>query len=49
VPIRRRTGSPFLKSEGELDGFFFITQHPIPVMLQQGSGDIAQITTSLVD
>ena len=32
-----------------LDGFFFITQRAIPVMLKQGGGHIVQITTTLVD
>jgi NAD(P)-dependent dehydrogenase (short-subunit alcohol dehydrogenase family) len=32
-----------------LDGFFFITQHAIPVMLSQGGGHIVQITTTLVN
>ncbi|MBV8625185.1 MAG: SDR family oxidoreductase [Herbaspirillum sp.] len=32
-----------------LNGFFHITQQAIPAMLQQGSGHIVQITTTLVD
>lgn len=38
-----------LKLRTNLDGFFFITQHAIPVMLKQGSGHIVQVTTTLVD
>jgi NAD(P)-dependent dehydrogenase (short-subunit alcohol dehydrogenase family) len=38
-----------LKLKTNLDGFFFTTQHAIPVMLKQGSGHIVQITTTLVD
>ena len=37
------------KLRTNLDGFFFITQNAIPVMLQQGSGHIVQITTTLVE
>jgi NAD(P)-dependent dehydrogenase (short-subunit alcohol dehydrogenase family) len=36
------------KLKTNLDGFFFTTQAAIPVMLQQGSGHIVQITTTLV-
>jgi NAD(P)-dependent dehydrogenase (short-subunit alcohol dehydrogenase family) len=32
-----------------LDGFFFITQHAIKAMLQQKSGHVVQITTTLVE
>lgn len=32
-----------------LNGFFFITQHAIEVMLKQGSGHVVQITTTLVE
>jgi NAD(P)-dependent dehydrogenase (short-subunit alcohol dehydrogenase family) len=38
-----------LKLRTNLDGFFFITQHAIPVMLSQGGGHIVQLTTTLVD
>ena len=37
------------KLRTNLDGFFFITQHAIPVMLKQGAGNIVQITTTLVE
>jgi NAD(P)-dependent dehydrogenase (short-subunit alcohol dehydrogenase family) len=37
------------KLRTNLDGFFFITQNAIPVMLKQGGGHIVQITTTLVD
>jgi NAD(P)-dependent dehydrogenase (short-subunit alcohol dehydrogenase family) len=37
------------KLRTNLDGFFFITQRAIPVMLKQGGGHIVQITTTLVE
>jgi NAD(P)-dependent dehydrogenase (short-subunit alcohol dehydrogenase family) len=36
------------KLKTNLDGFFFTTQNVIPVMLEQGSGHVVQITTTLV-
>lgn len=50
--------SPFTQYKAEdyrrlvatnLDGFFFITQHTVDAMVQQGRGHIVTITTSLVD
>ncbi|RAK52655.1 SDR family NAD(P)-dependent oxidoreductase [Phenylobacterium deserti] len=38
-----------LKSKTNLDGFFFATQAVIPVMLQQGSGHVVQITASTAE
>lgn len=38
-----------LKLKTNLDGFFFTTQHVIPVMLQQGSGHVVQITASTAE
>ena len=37
------------KLRTNLDGFMFITQAAIPVMLKQGAGNIVQITTTLVE
>ena len=38
-----------LKLKTNLDGFFFATQAVIPVMLEQGSGHIVQITASTAE
>ncbi|NWB90591.1 SDR family NAD(P)-dependent oxidoreductase [Pseudomonas agarici] len=38
-----------LKLKTNLDGFFFTTQHVIPVMLEQGSGHVVQITASAAE
>ncbi|MET0504954.1 MAG: SDR family oxidoreductase [Luteibacter sp.] len=38
-----------LKVKTNLDGFFFTTQHVIPVMLEQGSGHVVQITASTAE
>jgi NAD(P)-dependent dehydrogenase (short-subunit alcohol dehydrogenase family) len=38
-----------LKLKTNLDGFFFTTHHVIPVMLQQGSGHVVQITASTAE
>ncbi|HEY2021336.1 SDR family NAD(P)-dependent oxidoreductase [Paraburkholderia sp.] len=38
-----------LKLRTNLDGFFFITQQVIPVMLKQGSGHVVQITASTAE
>ncbi len=38
-----------LKLKTNLDGFFFTTQQVIPVMLDQGSGHVVQITASTAE
>lgn len=38
-----------LKIKTNLDGFFFTTQQVIPVMLNQGSGHVVQITASTAE
>ncbi|BCQ29182.1 SDR family oxidoreductase (plasmid) [Caballeronia sp. NK8] len=38
-----------LKVKTNLDGFFFTTQRVIPVMLEQGSGHVVQITASTAE
>lgn len=38
-----------LKLKTNLDGFFFTTQHVIPVMLEQGIGHVVQITASTAE
>ncbi|MCR0984942.1 SDR family NAD(P)-dependent oxidoreductase [Roseomonas populi] len=38
-----------LKLRTNLDGFFFTTQQVIPVMLEQGSGHVVQITASTAE
>ncbi|WP_414440331.1 SDR family NAD(P)-dependent oxidoreductase [Burkholderia sp. 22PA0106] len=38
-----------LKLKTNLDGFFFTTQQVIPVMLEQGSGHVVQITASTAE
>ncbi|MGI4951817.1 MAG: SDR family NAD(P)-dependent oxidoreductase [Janthinobacterium lividum] len=38
-----------LKLKTNLDGFFFTTQAVIPVMLEQGSGHVVQITASTAE
>lgn len=38
-----------LKLKTNLDGFFFATQAVIPVMLEQGSGHVIQITASTAE
>lgn len=38
-----------LKLRTNLDGFFFTTQQAIPVMLEQGSGHVVQITASTAE
>lgn len=38
-----------LKLRTNLDGFFFTTQQIIPVMLEQGSGHVVQITASTAE
>lgn len=38
-----------LKLKTNLDGFFFATQAVIPVMLEQGSGHVVQITASTAE
>jgi NAD(P)-dependent dehydrogenase (short-subunit alcohol dehydrogenase family) len=38
-----------LKLKTNLDGFFFTTQQVVPVMLEQGSGHVVQITASTAE